>query len=354
MQLQTTVSGYLKDIHELKKSLKKSEQTITDLSSKLAIKDEHEQLLDELQSKAKQFEEFMRNQSPTKSILVDAIVHNQTSRVRDQCVSTEDLIVIGSPQPGSVSSLMGLDRSTEKRIREDMARAMALKVKAVENEFKGKVLEYEHQINELTTEVVTLQTTLKERETDVSNLKTCILKERFEVRNILDQKEEEHLETIKQHQSDLLTTRNDLDVANKRINFLLKELDQCRVQFQAERESMNKLMGEWKTELAAFAEREQNLNKQIQSMENSHKATVHSLNEKYVAAKKTAANYRKYSEDKEKHIEQESERIKLAYEETMQKIKDNMNKAIRDHEKRANKRIAEMKTQLDAVMQKQK
>ncbi|XP_055302141.1 cingulin [Sitodiplosis mosellana] len=354
LQLQTTVSGYLKDIHELKKSLKKAEQTITDLSGKLALKEEHEQLLDELKSKAKQFEEFMRNQSPTKSILVDAIVNSQTSRVRDQCVSTEDLIVIESPRPGSVTSIVGLDRSAEKRIREDMARAMALKVKAVENEFKGQILEFEQQVNELTTEVVTLQTQLKERETDVSNLKTCILKERFEVRNILEQKGAEHMEMMKQHQNDLSTTRNDLEVANKRVNSLLNELDQCKLQFQAERENMNKLMSEWKAQIAALAEREQNLTKQIHNMEHSYRTTVSSLNEKCMAAKKTAASYRKYSEDKEKHIEQESERIKLAYEETMAKIKDNMNKAIKDHEKRANRRISEMQAQLDVVMQKRK
>lgn len=333
--------------------MKKAEQTIVDLSGKLALKVEHDQLLDELKSKAKQFEEFMRNQSPTKSILVDAIVHtnSQTSRVRDQCVSTEDLIVIESPRSGSASSIVGLDRSAEKRIRQDMARAMALKVQAVENEFKGQIREYEQQVNELTTELVTLQTTLKERETDVSNLKTCILKERFEVRNILEQKEAEYLETMKKQQNDLLITRNDLEVANKRVNNLLKELDQCRVQIQSEREHMNKITDQWKAELAAFAEREQNLTKKIQNMENSHKSTVNSLNEKVLAAKKTAANYRKYSEDKEKHIEQESERIKLAYDETMEKIKDNMNKAIKDHEKRANRRIAEMQAQLDAVMQ---
>lgn len=352
MQLQTTLSRYLKDIHDLKKSLKKSEQTVTELSEKLALKEEHDQLLDELKNKAKQFEEFMRNQSPTKSVLVGTIVNTQTSRVRDQCVSTEDLILIESPRSGSVNSIVGLDRSAEKKIREDMARAMALKVKAVENEFKGQILEFEQQINELSNEVITLQTTLKERETDVSNLKTCILKERFEVKHILEQKESEHMEIVKHHQIDLVKTRNDLEVANKRAHGLLNELDQYKMQFQAERENMNKLTVEWKAELAALAEREQNLSKQIQSMEKSYKATVKNLNEKCIAAKKTAASYRKYSEDKEKHIEQESERIKLAYEETMAKIKDNMHKAIKDHEKIANRRISEMQAQLDAMQKR--
>lgn len=287
MQLQTTCSGYFKDIHELKKSLKNAEQTIADLTGKLALKVEHDKLLDELKGKAKQFEEFMRNQSPTKSILADAIISNsQTSRVRDQCVSTEDLVVVESPRSSSERSA-GLERSAEKKIRLEMSRAMAVEVKALENDFKEQILEHKQKINEL-------QTALKVRDTDVSNLKTCILKERFEVKNIIEQKEIEHAETMKKNQNILLATRNELEAANKRIATLLNELEQCSKQFQAERDSTNKLMAEWKAELAALAEREKNLTEQLRLMESSHRAAVESLNEKYVAAKKTAANYKRF------------------------------------------------------------
>lgn len=351
LQLQTTCSGHLKDIHELKKSLKKGEQIIADLSGKLALKEGHDQLLDELKSKAKQFEEFMRNQSPTKSNLLDVVVNGQTGRVRDQCVSTEDLLE--SPRAGNASSL-GLDRSAEKRIREDMARAMALKVKGIENEFKGRMNELEKHVDELSSELASLQATLKDRDTDISNLKKCILKERFEVKHILEQKETEHIEKLKKNKSLLLATRNDLDVANKQINTLLNELDQCRKTFHGERESMNKRLNEWKTELTAFAEREDRLTEQMRQMENSHKATVKSLNEKYNAAKKTALNYKSYSEDKEKHVERESERIRLAYETAVENMKEKMKNSIMDAEKHASKRIADMQTQLDALKQKQK
>lgn len=354
MQLQTSCSGYLKDIHDLKKSVKKSDQLIADLSGKLALKEEHDQLLDELKSKAKQFEEFMQNQSPTKSILVDVVNNRRTNRVRDQCVSTEDLFAAETPRANSSCSVTGLDRSAEKRIREDMARAMAMKVKEIENEFKGQMLKYEQQITGFNAEVDSLQSILKDRETDISNLKTCILKERFEVKSILEQKEIEHTEAIRKHQNLLIAKRNELDAANKRIEIVLNELNQCRKEFQAERESTNKLMTEWKSEHAALAKREEMLIERMQFMESNHRETVQSLNEKYTAAKKTALNYKKYSEDKEKHIERESERIKFAYETLVENMKETMTKAMKDHEKQANKRIAEMQAQLDAVKQKQK
>lgn len=313
-----------------------------DLTSKLALKLEHDQLLDELKTKASQFEEFMRNQSPTKSILADVVaISSQTSRVRDQCVSTEDLGV-ESPRSGSRSSPQDLERSAERKIRQEMSRAMAIEVKSMENEFKEQILNHKQQINDL-------QTTLKDRETDISNLKICILKERQGIKQILDQKEIELAETAKKHHSTLLATRNELDAANKRIETLLHEMEQSTKQFQSERDSVSKLMAQWKAELAAFAEREESLTEQIRIMEISHATTVESLKEKYMAAKKTAANYKKYSDEKEKHIERESERIKLAYEKAVEKVKESTKIAIKENEREARKRIAELQGELDAL-----
>lgn len=349
LQLQTSCSGYLKDIHELKKSLKKNEQTIADLTSKLALKDEHDKMIDELKGKAKQFEEFMRNQSPTKSALLDTIINGQNVDVQDKCVSTDDLMSIESPRPESRISNNGLDRSAEKKIREEMARAMALKAKSIENEFKEQLIQYKQQNEELGMELENLQMAIKDRETDISNLKKCILKERFEVKHILEQKDNEYFDALSKQENKLTYTRNELDTAQKRIKGLLDEQNQFCQQFQAERESMHKLMNEWKVELAAFAEREEVLTEKIRKLEIDHKATVQNLNEKYIAAKKTAANYKQYSEDKEKHIERESERIQSAYEFALENMKEKMKISLKDEEKRCNKRIAEMQAQLDAI-----
>lgn len=293
----------------------------------------------------------MLNQSPNRSKVLDVVSNHRTNRVRDQCVSTEDLLSVELPRSSSSASGASIDRSIEKRIREEMARAMAVKVKAIENQFKDQIHEYQEHLQSLTEELNTLHQTLDERNRDISNLKRCILSERAKIKAVLDEKEEEHNKQLQERQNLLSASRTELENAQKRIEFLTKELDDCGQHFEAERESMNKLMCEWKAELSSFAEREEILTEQMQHMEQEHKITIQNLNEKYVAAKKTAANYKKYSEEKERHIERESERIRSNYESAVRKVKENMESVIKEHEKRATKQIAELKAQIDAMKQ---
>lgn len=340
LQHQTSCAGYLKDIHELKKTIKKNEQTIIDLTDKLVLagsaKAEHDRLLDDLKSKAKEFEEFMRNQSPTKSALLDSVIGMPKKNCGiDKQTSTE---IIESPRSSSAnSSITGVDRSAEKRIREELARAMSRKAKEIEDEYKQQLQQYEQREDHFKSELEHLQVAIKERDIDISNLKKCIIKERDELKFIIEENATKSLQ---------------YDEANKRIEMLRNDLNECKKQFHLERESSNKLMNEWKAELQSFAEREQNLTEKIHQMEMDHSATVQSLNEKYAAAKKTAHNYKQYSIDKEKHIERESERIQEAYDLAVKNMKENMKASIKEYEKQANKRIAEMQTQIDALRQK--
>lgn len=310
LQIQTASSGHLKDIHELKKTIIKNEKMIKDLTGKLALKDEHDRMLIELKGKAHQFEEFMRNQSPTNSALIDKIAQHRN----DKCVSTEDLFIMDSPRrPDSANSnTYGLDRSAERKIREELARSNASKLKSIEDEYKKQ---------------------LKARDADITDLKTCILRERMEMKHMFEQNE---------------LKSNELEVADKRMQILLSDLEQCRQEFQSERDSTIKIINEYKIELNKFAEREEQLMQQNQQMEIDHKTIVQSLNEKLSMAKKTAANYKQYSSEKEKHIERESERIKLAYEEALESMKENMKITIKEQEKQANKRIAKMQDELRA------
>lgn len=180
--------------------MKNAQQTIAELKAKLSMKEEHDQLIDDLKSKAKQFEEFMRNQSPTKSNPLNRVLDGRTNRVRDQCVSTEDLLGIGVQRSSSCASMTNIDRTNEKRIREEMAKAMALKMKTIENQFKSQLDNYEHHLQNLTIELKDMQQALNERESDVINLKKCILSERSEIKTILQQKDFECNEQLhKQH-----------------------------------------------------------------------------------------------------------------------------------------------------------
>lgn len=354
LQIQTTCSDYLKEMHELKKSLKLAEQRIEDLKAKLSMKAEHDQLIDDLKSKAKQFEEFMRNQSPTKCNALDVVLNNRTNRVRDQCVSTEDLLGIDEPRSNSSNSTIGSDRAMDKKIREEMARAMAVKVKAVENQFKQQLSNYEKHIDNLTAELNEMQQSLSDRDNDVINLKKCVLTERAEIKVILSQKDAEFDEQMRRQHMMLMATRGELDKANKRVEFLTKDLNDHAQQFDEERASWTKLLNEYKNQLDASAEQEKLLSAQIESLEATHKAAIQSLNDKYHVARKVSANYKKYSEDKEQHIERESERIKLAYKAACTKMEENMTAALREQEKKSSQRIAELQAELEAAKKKAK
>lgn len=349
LQLQTNCSNYLKEIHDLKKSLKQSNHTIAELEKQMTIKKEHDHLINELKEKAKQFEEFMRNQTPTENLFTKNLV------MRDQCISTDDLQSDEAVRR-SASSTSGdnSDRATEKRIREEMARAMASKLKAAENYFREQAHEYEEQINNLTTELDKMRDLLDSKDNDITALKQCILSERSTIRKLIEDKETEVQQRAQRQNELLIRTRAELDAANKRIEFLTKELDEYSKQFSAERESVEKLMAEWKEELSAFASREDKLNEQIKKMQIDHTTQVQNLNEKYLAAKKTAANYKKYSEDKEKHIEKESERIKKAYEAAVKKARDNAEAIIRENGKKASKQVAEITEKYEALMKQSK
>lgn len=347
LQTQTSCSNHLKDIHELKMALKQANGTIGELQAQMKMKREHDQMIMDLKKKAEQFEEFMRNQSPTRPDAMNVVMLNERN-ARDQCVSTDDdLLTFELPRSGSVASVNSSDRSVEKRIREEMARAMAVQIKTVENHYKENKREQEQHIRHLSDQLNELTKTVNAREQDITALKQCILSERDAIKEIIAERDAEADAKLAKQHNTMIAMHNDLEAAHKRIDYLTRELDESSQQYQAERQSAQKLMNEWKSELGALIERETMLTQQLRQMEDDHKSAVQAWNEKYSAAKKTAANYKKYSDDKEEHIKRESERIKLAYEKAVKQVKDNMERAIKDNERKANKRIAEMQSKYE-------
>lgn len=329
----------------MKRSLKHANNCIAELQAQMQMKREHDQMIIDLKKKAEQFEEFLRNQSPTRH---DALNVISERNARDQCVSTDDdLLTYELPRSGSGASVNSNDRSVERRMREEMARAMAVQIKTVENHYKENKHEQEEHIRQISLELSEMSKTLNARELDITKLKQCILSERVAFKEFLAEKDADTESKLKKQHNTMIAMHADLETAHKRIEYLTRELEDTSQQYQTERISASKLMNEWKSELDALIERESMLTQQIRKMENEHKAALQSLNEKYMAAKKTAANYKKYSDDKEEHIKRESERLKSAYEKHVRHVKENMEMAIKDNERKTNKRIAELQAKYE-------
>lgn len=326
LQLQSSHSSYLQEIHDWKVCMKKANQKIEDLTNKVSLKEDHDQLISDLKNKAQLFEELLRSQSPTKAEPSKVILSKPSNRSHDKSVSTEDLLV--NNNSGNSPSF------DEKRICDEMARVMAAKVKETETHFKNQLISYEEHIEILTTELNNLKQALCKRDNDILCLKKCILSERAEVKSLMEYNQAEVNEIVQKQHKALEEARQELDVAKKEIDFLKNELNQCEQTFLAEIASINK--------------RETDQYEKSQEMEASYENTIKELTDKYESAKKTAVSYKKYAEDKEKHIERESKRIQNAYDAAVKKIKDNMEKVVKKHEQRAAERIAELEAKLNA------
>lgn len=356
LQIQTSCSNYLREIHDLKKSLKKSERLIADLEKQSILKVEHDQLIEEMKKKAEKFEEFMINNNMTCSPVAKRTVETNTSpstdcsshQLRDQCASTEALLNTNETVPSPNSN--GEYRAVEKRIREDVSRVMANKIKSYETELKENARQFEEQIKMLTDELIEAQTIIQSRDNDISALKQCILSERATIRNVLENKDQEAEIALEKQKDMLIRGRDQLQTAHQQIDNLSRELNESNAQIMAERQSMNKLMTQWDTERSTFLSREQELKEEMAQMQQDFKVQTYNLKEKILSAKKTAANYKKYSEDKERHIQKESERIKLAYEAAVQKAKENMTNVLKEQEKQANRKISELQSKYDAFL----
>lgn len=349
----------MKEIHDLKKSLKQSERVIADLEKHSILKIEHDQLIEDLKKKAERFEEFMLNNnlSPTKKRSVETNTPSLTDRsiaehMRDQCVSTEDLLTNeeNSSRSGSnISPTSAEYRAIEKRIREEMSRVMANKIKTYENQLKAETIRFNEQMKLMADELEETQVQLKSREHDVSALKQCILSERATIRQVLEKKDLEAELVLEKQQDMLIRGRDQLQAAQQQIEQLHHELNNCTTQLHNERQNMEKLIEQCDDERRALMQRENNLRDQMARKQKEYHEETEMLRDKVVAAKKTAASYKQYSEDKERHIKKESERIQQAYESAVQKVKDRMTDALKEQEKKQKQQIAQLESKYELL-----
>lgn len=150
---------------------------------------------------------------------------------------------------------------------------------------------------------------------------------------------------------DKLTTllekcRNELKTKQHQLQKTLTELDDRTSQIQAERASMKVVSKQWEEERKALNERLGEIRSQMEERRQEHEKLVEHLQSKYLSAKKTAANYKRYSEDKERHMLQEYDRIKSWYENSIAKIESKMKDIIQKQNKEMKEKITEYEAKL--------
>jgi centrosomal protein CEP152 len=299
----------------LQHDLFKAHKEIEALEEKLKLKQLRDEELETLKNKAQQFEVFMR----TNTRSVDSSCQTSSSN-------------IGQTQTGN-QSIETLDydydsrdkmRKVESAIRDEMAKIFATEIKSIEQKFRNELELSQHRVSEFKNKLEETSQELTARKEQVKLLKFTIMEERQES-SIKSKLKDEYLsETIKKN---------------------LEELNDKKALMKEERLSIEQLRKQIKEDKEALSRREQEDN----ILQHKTTQVIKDLNDKYHLARRTALNYKKYSEDKEAHFRSEYERTKAVYLETVSQVKAELKETNKSNREMMKKMQAEFQFKIEML-----
>ncbi|XP_050330042.1 uncharacterized protein LOC126759347 [Bactrocera neohumeralis] len=306
LKLSNVNSINKKEIDDLSQQLQESKNIIAELNEKLKLSEQQEELIRELKNKAARFEEYIKSHS-SASEPNSATTSPLKQKSNDESANSKAEI-----------------KQIESRIRDEMAKLFAgeikrFQIKLHQAEEKNICLQREYQI---------VSNELQQRTTEVELLKQAILAEREHMEDILKQKDAEAHGMIEKQTAILHKCRDELLAKNQRVTQLSKELEERQVQIEAERQSMKAVMAQWEDQRKHVDDIESEWKDKVQSLERAHEKALAAWQKKYNSAKHTAANYKRYAEDKEAHMLREYERLKTEYNASLTKIEIRMKEAL--------------------------
>lgn len=197
-------------------------------------------------------------------------------------------------------------------IIEEYAKLSAVEIKRVEEKYQQQLVSTQEELAEYQRELEVLRRTYTD---ETRMFKEAILAEREEYELLLVEKEREieELQTqvaMLQHKS----ARNEKE--DQLLDSLERELKKKQEEIDEERHSMQVWRNQWKEE-----------RKQLLTIEEHLKKEMAVLRENWKSAKSTAANYKKYTEEKDKFINREIERMRMQYEGVIEKLRHKCIKA---------------------------
>uniref|UniRef100_A0A336LMY9 CSON007379 protein n=1 Tax=Culicoides sonorensis TaxID=179676 RepID=A0A336LMY9_CULSO len=302
--LKSLTNDYSREIESLRQHQKENEILIEDLKRKIALQDYHDDLIVQLKKKADQFEQFI---NITKVPL--EVVENSTQ--------TNDSL-------------------SEMSLLQVMAKKYAIELKTTEKSYKDKIQNHENLQASLKQELQDLNEHLKIKNNEIETLKCIILKERVKIKEVIIEKEKE-AKNLLDHQTQILQHYQ------KKILDLVQELNDKSDLINAERESVILLQKQLVDIKLAFSKREAVLLENIESKDLENNNNFLQLKEKYQCAKRTAQNYKTYSEEKEKHMVKEYTRLKEGYKEAVKNLEDKLAGLLKENEEKYNKRLHDVK-----------
>lgn len=298
------------------------------LEEKLNLKELRDQEIEKLKKKAVEFEDFMRANTRTGSAA--SSLANVSSSKADVSTETSDL--------GEESSER--TRQAESRVRDEMAKIYAFEMKTLEKSHRELVERLQRQIIAITEDLEEKCHELGVRNEQLHLLKFTIVAEREEVEKKMQQKDDDFKVAIEKY-------RLEHDSNQQKIEELTTALRENKELIDEERLSIENLKRQIKEERASLANREREVRSSYKKLEHDSKKLVKELNEKYLSAKKTAANYKQYSEDKENHFRREYERTKAACNEAVEKAHREFKEAVLAKDKSCQEQLKKLETEFE-------
>ncbi len=258
VELQTACSNHLRDIADLKESIK-------NLNNVVEMKKEYDTMLNELKVQAKEFSELVQSHHQTTTTTPRHRIES-----RDQSVSTTPDLEYNS------------EPATRREIEMKMSQIMSTKIKRLECESLQQMQEINRSVELLTGELHRALSDVKLREKEVELLKLTLLAERKAAGERLAKIQ---VELNANNQTLLMKVINENDELKRELQ------EKCEIEM-AERESVEILKKQWHDTEASLLKDIQNLKNVIGEFETEKSQIIKRLNKKYESAVKRGDNYR--------------------------------------------------------------
>lgn len=298
----------------------------------VALRHDNDQLLADLQAKAERFDQYIHQQQ-LQQHTPPAMPSTPNQPLRtppERCASAPN----HRPSAGDVDSPTARRTADETR----MAAVLARKLKAVEDAANAEQSHLRQALQRLDMQLNYAHDTLKIRDGEVQLLKQAILSERSKVKQVMEERDAEVGELFEKQQCVLDKYRERLDFAqdtaqrlNERIAGLQAErrsLLEARDRLVLDTERLKAERDRHEGDREAWTQREEEWRRRVADVERSQATQAEDWERKYRAAKKSAASYKRYAEDKDAHIQRENERIRAEYKRTIEKIQGNVENIV--------------------------
>lgn len=190
----------------------------------------------------------------------------------------------------------------DAQVIEEYAKLSARELKSMEERFRAQLINSQKLLISTTDELDQLQNRYRE---DIEKLKIAILSERDTYESLLTDKEgmiNNLVLQIKNHAKK--------DSYKEEVERMFNELKDKILEMEAERKSMKLLQRQLQDE-----------RNQLLKCEKELKQKVEQLTESYRSAKKTAENYKRYTEEKDAFMDREYQKLKDQYHSAFLRIK---------------------------------